>query len=295
MVDFKTLAKRFLAFCMVKTGSYFLLRFIPGLVTSAPANHQFFFRIKNRFYDAKFNLNTSFKIDQKIISYGYYDIKTLYTLKRFLSTGGVFVDIGANIGAIAFCARKIVGESGKIICFEPGPPLYENLCNAVIRSHFNNFLLHPYGCSDSSGYMLWNFDISNPGNAIISSKIQDGRVVQVVKIDDILLEEPRINLIKIDVEGMEASVLKGGKEVIRKNKPVIILETNVDTAEEKANTEESLNLLAQWNYFFFAVEDSEENLQEGFVSAVKLKSIAFPIVPQNVIAIHSDCIDEFLT
>ena len=88
------------------------------------------------------------------------------------------------------------------------------------RNGCENVILHNVALSDSSGVAKMDFpDPTNQGMAKIS---EDGLEVQLIRLDDISIE--KVSLIKIDVEGHELSVLRGGSETIRKYRPHLYIE-----------------------------------------------------------------------
>jgi FkbM family methyltransferase len=255
-------------------------------------NHRdFIYNPNNQFYNSKIVLNTAYNIDRKIFTKGFYDIKTLFLLKLFLKNGDVFLDIGANIGSISFAARKIVGDQGKVICFEPGPLLYKSLSKSVIENKYLNFELFNYGCSNKEGFLHWIFDKSNPGNALLSDY---GDIeVKVVKLDNILPVNKHIDFIKIDVEGMELLVLQGAEMLIKSNLPMILIETNTDTEGDLKSTKATLEYVSNFGYTFFCVKNNESTLGLNFMNKVDLVNVSFPEVPQNTLAIPNIKLEKY--
>jgi FkbM family methyltransferase len=255
-------------------------------------NHRdFIYNPNNQFYNCKIVLNTGYNIDRKIFTKGFYDIKTLFLLKLFLKNGDVFLDIGANIGSISFAARKIIGNDGKVICFEPGPLLFKSLSKSVLENKYLNFELFNYGCSNKEGFLHWIFDENNPGNALLSDR---GDIkVEVVKLDKILSTTNRIDFLKIDVEGMELSVLQGAEMLIKNNLPLLLIETNTETEDEIKSTKVTLDYVKNFGYTFFCVKNKESTLGLNFREQIDLEYANFPDVPQNTLAIPNFKLEKY--
>jgi FkbM family methyltransferase len=149
------------------------------------------------------------------------------------------LDIGANVGAYSIGAIGIGAK--KVFAIEPGP-LFDRM-NRNINLNLLSESITPIkiGLSSKAGKMRWHEDLQNPGNAhLVSSKdslsfdkipTQFGE--SFVEVDVITLDKliesyhiPRVDLVKIDVEGMEWEVLSGGKEFIEKDLPIIVAETH---------------------------------------------------------------------
>lgn len=165
----KNIIKKIISFLLNNNILFsYLINAKPSLVLLIKNHRSLNFHLKNQFYNCVFCLNTGYNIDRKIITNGYYDIKTLFTLKRFIKNGDVFLDIGANVGSISFAAINCTGLKGLIICFEPGPLLFNALSKTVKANNYTNFQLFNLGCSDIEGILTWNFDKENPGNAYLT-------------------------------------------------------------------------------------------------------------------------------
>ena len=80
---------------------------------------------------------------------------------KVLKKGDIFIDVGSNIGLFSLIASKIVGDKGKVICFEPSPLTYTRLKENVTINNFNNLDVRNLGLSDSIGELT--FYVSNNG------------------------------------------------------------------------------------------------------------------------------------
>lgn len=149
------------------------------------------------------------------------------------------LDIGANVGAYSIAAVGIGAK--KVYAIEPGP-LFDRMRNNINLNSIEKAIIPiKVGLSSESGKMRWYEDINNPGNAHlvtsidslsfekIPTKFSDFFVeVDVITLDDLIISNAiqQVDLIKIDVEGMEWEVLSGGKRFIENNRPIIVAETH---------------------------------------------------------------------
>ncbi|MBN2669968.1 MAG: FkbM family methyltransferase [Bacteroidales bacterium] len=155
-----------------------------------------------------------------------YDRLTRKILKKDLKENSNCIDIGCHKGEILDLMYKF-SPNGKHYAFEPIPHMYQNL----IEHYSKKATIYPYALSDESGETTFQFvknapaysgikkrryDISNPDIEEIK--------VELKTLDELIPESTRIDFIKIDVEGAEFGVLKGGKQLLIKNKPTLLFE-----------------------------------------------------------------------
>jgi FkbM family methyltransferase len=139
----------------------------------------------------------------------------------------VAADIGANVGALTMLMAKVVGKDGIVLAVEPGPPIFSRLANNLelnpkIKSRVRTVQL---GLSDRKDELYWREDPKNLGNAGLLNGY--GIPVSVITLDELVTREniTRLDFAKIDVEGMELEVIKGGTRTFQEYKPVIYYET----------------------------------------------------------------------
>ncbi|KAJ55371.1 methyltransferase [Actibacterium mucosum KCTC 23349] len=161
----------------------------------------------------------------------FYELKELTRLIDLFPEGGVFVDIGANVGNHSIFAAKFLKPS-RVIPFEPNPRAY----NLLIQNVLANQLLDVFdlsklgvGLSDShSGGFAMEDRERNLGGA----KMLEGEGdLEVFPADQLLADETPA-MIKIDVEGMEMPVLAGLAETVARARPMILAE--IDNTNEDA-------------------------------------------------------------
>lgn len=174
----------------------------------------------------KFNVNTTYPIESTIWLSGRYEVVTTKFFKKVLREGDVFLDIGANCGAITLVAASAIAQ-GKIYAFEPGKEICSRLqANIDLNPQLQNIVkVIPLGLGLKTEKLLYHEDQNYRGNGGLLGL--DGIPVDVVSLDDwISLEKiDKIDAIKIDVEGMEYEVMLGGKLTLEKYHPIIHFET----------------------------------------------------------------------
>jgi len=155
-----------------------------------------------------------------------YDRLTLKILKNSLEKNFNCIDIGCHRGEILNLMLKY-SPKGKHYAFEPIPYLFKEL---EIRFK-NKAFIFPYALSNKSGITTFQFVKNAPAYSGIRKRRYDIKNVEIEEIevemkalDEVLPLDEKINFIKIDVEGGEFDVLKGAKNLLIKNKPIILFE-----------------------------------------------------------------------
>ena len=147
--------------------------------------------------------------------------------------GEVAVDIGAHKGAYLFWLQKKVGTKGWVFAFEPQPKLSKYLTMMCQKNKYKNVFIENQGLSSKRG----SFELyipsgksSSPGASLEKHGIEPNGYqsveIQTTTLDDYFLKERNLkpHFLKIDVEGHELSVFKGGEELLREAKPNILVE-----------------------------------------------------------------------
>lgn len=137
-----------------------------------------------------------------------------------LRPGDVFVDVGANFGFFSLLASRLVGPEGAVVAIEASPSTYERLLDHVRMNGADNVACVNVAASDHQGRLkvfspgVWNSGgtttVEDPQElaaraAVFETEIEAKPLSRIVP--DHLYG--RIRLIKIDVEGAEAAVLRG--------------------------------------------------------------------------------------
>jgi len=142
-----------------------------------------------------------------------YNIEELDFLRARTPAGGVFVDVGANVGTYAMVLARHVGANGKVIAIEPHPVTHARLAFNRAASNFTQVRLVAAAAGASDGELMIETDGDNLGASHIVTGEPAGNAVRVpsLRLQRILDEAgaSRVDALKIDVEGYEDRVLTG--------------------------------------------------------------------------------------
>ncbi len=192
-----------------------------------------------------------------------------HTLKAFsmvIPEDSIALDIGAHAGYFSLIFGKCVGDSGKVIAFEPNPSIYNLLLDNLKNNNQNNVETYNLACTKENKKYIFNytdpkihhentnggyFDETKMGDSI--KKIHTYPLeVTGVNIIDFLNKNyqndlDKIKFIKIDTEGYDKEIIKTLTPILLSNKPIIMTEAfqalSVDEVEDFYNTLNSIGYL----------------------------------------------------
>lgn len=173
-------------------------------------------------------------VSRAILETGVWEPETWQAIAERLEPGGTFVDVGAHIGSYALKAAKIVGPAGRVIAIEPNPDTLQRLQDNLRASGATVVTVQPVACADSETSLEFFASLgSNTGGSSLSqtSASRDAQPVRAYQVRarplDAIIEEAglgRVDVVKIDTEGAELSVLKGARRTLARYRPVVVAE-----------------------------------------------------------------------
>jgi FkbM family methyltransferase len=155
-------------------------------------------------------------------------------------------DIGANQGLFMFAAAAAAGREGEVVAFEPDSFLVSLMERSLDSGthHGAKVSVLPLAVADELG--VTRFLISKTDrtlNHLATAKgnprtggSRSSRTVMVVKLDWLIGQLAPPDLIKIDVEGAEAQVLRGGVNLLREHRPIVIVEVAAECVSSVCET-----------------------------------------------------------
>jgi FkbM family methyltransferase len=150
----------------------------------------------------------------------------LRTLEHLAPHARDAVDAGANVALYSLVLSRRV--SGRVFAFEPNPPTNAMAANHIALNNIQNIELSSFGLSDSAGVAALDSHTEDLGKFSLRVQ-QSGLGAQTIDIRtlDALLggrDDLHIDLIKIDVEGLDFAVIRGARELIATHRPVMVVE-----------------------------------------------------------------------
>jgi FkbM family methyltransferase len=160
---------------------------------------------------------------------GKYEPTVWRVLQSHLKPGTVFYDVGAHIGLFSLIAARDLGVQGSVFVFEPDPSNLQRIEEHASRNRLALGII-PKAAWFTDGRMKFQracFQSSMNRGAIAEDNLAAGEStieVETVTLDSFGREHPLPSIIKIDVEGSEAAVLRGSDGIFGSAKPIVICE-----------------------------------------------------------------------
>ena len=154
---------------------------------------------------------------------------TRILIQKFIKPGDVFVDVGANIGMHTVAAARALEGKGKVIAFEPYSLVENLLCKTLYLNGLSDLVeVHRVAVSNKTGIEGLYLGNTCGHNSLyrLNENFDDAQNivdVQLDTLDNLLVKENHINLMKIDVEGAELDVIEGSSSIISKNPDIAII------------------------------------------------------------------------
>lgn len=178
----------------------------------------------------EFFLDARSRTEAELLWNGEYDPSEVHFLASATPSGGVFLDIGANVGMVLVQVMGAAPYLSRAVAVEPVEVNFSRLRRTVaLRPEIECDLLRvALGDRDGQLVMVKEGPDGVSDNAAPAHLGQDGEVVPMRRLDSVVPELGlvRLDTIKIDVEGFEAHVFQGGRETIRMFRPVVYGEFN---------------------------------------------------------------------
>ena len=166
-------------------------------------------------------------------------------LRSYLSSGDTFLDIGANHGTYALQLASVVGPTGQVFAFEPQPRLVDVIRCSVAANAFTSCTVIEGACGDADRELTFFAPALSGGGSLFRQSAGSGAQTTTVRqrrLDDLMATRPvhgRV-AIKLDVEGAEVAVLRGGREFLRAHRPPMLIEMNQHSLSAAKQTEATL-------------------------------------------------------
>ncbi|KRB83388.1 hypothetical protein ASE26_13035 [Duganella sp. Root198D2] len=171
-------------------------------------------------------------VSRSLKLYGEWADDELLLLKALIVPGMSVLDVGAFIGTHTLAFASFCGSQGAVTSFEPRREIFSVLAANVALNGYGNVTVHNLGLAEKAfeltlealnlddGSNFGGLALEGAGTASTAASYQTG----VVTLDSLAPE--RVDLIKLDVEGMEARVLAGAAATIARCRPIVFCECN---------------------------------------------------------------------
>ena len=191
---------------------------------------------------------------------GTYELHKQLLVARAIAPGMTVYDVGANVGLYTLLASVLAGPAGKVHAFEPVPRNFEILEQHVRINRIQNVFATRAAVASGSG--LRSFAVA--GDYAMGHLAEQGDFqVRTLTLDGYFRDtgSPAPAVIKIDVEGAEAEVLRGGHQLLLNYQPTIFLATHGRAAHD-----ECCGLLESAGYSLSSLDGQAVHLTDEIVA-----------------------------
>jgi len=196
------------------------------------------------FFGLKYPGDLSNFLDWHVYFFGAYEMDILLLLRSLIRqrSGGVFVDVGANVGQHALFMSKYASH---IHAFEPWSKVRQAIDEKITRNRLTNVTVHPVALGVEHQFVpFYAPQGGNWGTGSFDEKHATDRNrlwgnLEIVRGDQYFEAHgiSAVSLIKIDVEGWEKNVLLGLRHTLERFRPVIVMEVSRDTLRSLSGLE----------------------------------------------------------
>jgi FkbM family methyltransferase len=217
-------------------------------------------------------------------SFENYEAAEKKEIVRRLPPGGIFLDVGANIGLYSLYIKRHRPDT-QVYAFEPHPLLAECLRKTVRANPAIAFTPFECGLGEGSHRASLHFHLNNSGGhsfipdsiapadtyPVNSSELHRSAPIQIYALDEVAQREnwSRVDFLKVDVQDMEDQFLRGARLVIRKFFPSLLIECgNRRLAEDPLYAESFATAffdrreLPKYRWFTFESPENSESFAE---------------------------------
>lgn len=162
-----------------------------------------------------------------------YDRLTKQIMKQTIKADSNCLDIGCHKGEMLEIILKLAPQ-GKHFAFEPIPEFFQQLQS----QYGSQAKIYACALSDKSGTATFHFVKNAPAYSGLEKreyKVDAPEIeeiqVELRPLDELIPQDTRIDFVKIDVEGGEFDVLKGGVKLLSAQKPIVIFECGMGASD----------------------------------------------------------------
>jgi FkbM family methyltransferase len=187
---------------------------------------------------------------------GAFERSTVQTLQKLAIPGSLVFDIGANIGAHTLGLARSVGPAGRVYAIEPSDFAFAKLKRNLAlnpelesRTHAHQILLGAESDAQlpQTIYASWPLVANEPVHPKLRGRLTTTSNAHVDTLDAFVERQgiDRLDLIKLDVDGNEYPVLKGGAKTLTRFRPTLLMEMSPYVQDEHSHGFAALVALLQ--------------------------------------------------
>lgn len=224
---------------------------------------------------------------------GIFEPNEFLMLRCLIKPGMQVIDAGANIGLYSLYISRLTGSLGQLYAFEPSSREYHRLLENIRLNQIENIHAERKALTGGQGLVQLRIadDLHGGHNTLGEFAWKDTRLARVEEVPGVSIDEyvelkqlPRIDLIKMDVEGSEADLLRGSIKTLKRDHPMLLLELSVASLESMgANPQGIICLLTELEYQIYSIATDVGAQRIGLCRVMPTDHTQYQ---GNVLAIH---------
>jgi len=164
-----------------------------------------------------------------LLQLGYYEWRSVAVATATCRPGDAVVEVGSHIGSETLCFADLLGPTGRVDAFEPLDANADLLQANLDLNGLDQVRLHRAAVGDADGTLAFALPGSAANTAaghLVADRPPGTRTVSVpvVTLDETVDRDRPVRLLSVDAEGADTGVLKGGRDLIERDRPVLIVE-----------------------------------------------------------------------
>jgi len=235
-----------------------------------------------------FDADLSSTLEWQLWAFGSYEKHFAELFGYLVRPGDRCVDVGANVGVHTVRLARLVGADGEVIAIEPDPDVVRRTNRNIALNGVANVRVISAAASERAGEMrLYRpspWDTNRARASLLRHPYLTGIIttVPVVTVDDVCAGEP-VTLIKIDVGGHEAAVVRGAADTIARHAPAIVFEYAPELLDDVV-AQTPFGWLAERGYEIFRIRAARHGIT-GRVRLALDRQIETPAESGNFLAV----------
>jgi FkbM family methyltransferase len=198
----------------------------------------------------RFHIDSHKPSERELLFVGDRHRGLTWLLRQHTVPGAYCLDVGANLGFYALKLAHWAGPQGRVAAFEANPALLTRIEQNRALNHLENIDIVPQAVTRVGGTTTRFYIAANPELSSITPQSQAEQEIEVktTSIDEYIAQHqwPRLDVIKMDIEGHDCAALLGACTSIARWRPFIAFEYAYDTDTETARA--AFDLLADNGY-----------------------------------------------
>jgi FkbM family methyltransferase len=230
-----------------------------------------------------------------------YELLVQETYEGILRDGDCAIDVGAHVGRHCIPMARCIFPTGRIHAIEPLPACHSDILPRSANLHgvlAQCLTVHPFALGDQTGESDFVVACDALGYSGLRERSYPWRtrrkriVVPVYRLDDLFLDLPSLKYIKIDAEGAEYHILKGGRSCLEKFRPIISFEFGADAFSYYGIRAENMaQLLSEQYYVIYGIDGVLYEMAEFVHSAHAQRIWDYVAIPAEAVAMQKAIVE----